>query len=316
MEGHHESVLLEESVAALEIESSDVVLDATLGGAGHFSAILGELGENGILIGVDADPEAVERARAVAAEDHRSMRPVIHLLTDNFRNLERMLDRLDVPQLDKALFDLGWSGYQLSAGRGFSFQLEEPLLMTYAVDTEGLSAADIVNTWTETDIADVIFEYGEERFARKIAHAIVEARGKRRILTTKDLVDAVKAGTPKWYHTRRTHPATKTFQALRIAANDEFGALREGLTAAMGRLSPNGRIAVISFHSLEDRIVKNIFREAVARGEGALPVKKPIVPAKMELARNPRARSAKLRVFERSAEVRTSVPSTLTHAYA
>ncbi|MFA5996619.1 MAG: 16S rRNA (cytosine(1402)-N(4))-methyltransferase RsmH, partial [Candidatus Paceibacterota bacterium] len=211
----------------------------------------------------------------------------------------RILERLGIGHADKVLFDLGWSGYQIAAPRGFSFQRDEPLYMTYGEGGE--TAADIVNSSSEEDIADIIFTYGEERFARGIARAIVAARSKERILTTDALVAAIKAGTPVWYHERKIHPATKTFQALRIAVNDEIGSLREGLSAALTTLAPCGRLAVISFHSIEDRIVKNILRDAEQAGLGSLSPKKPIAPLRAEVLANRRARSAKLRVFERNA---------------
>lgn len=293
----HDSVLTKEMLAALDVRPSDVVVDATIGGAGHFAALLAALSEGGVIIGIDADLAAVERGREAYALDRRPERPVAHLVNDNFRNLSRILERLNIGKVDKILFDLGWSGYQLAAPRGFSFQNNEPLLMTYG--EEGGTAADIVNSSSESDLADIIFTYGEERFARSIARAIIAARSKERILTTDALVAAIAAGTPAWYQKRKIHPATKTFQAFRIAVNDELGALREGLAAALSALAPNGRLAVISFHSIEDRIVKNLLRDAEREGLGTLTSKKPIVPSRPEILRNHRARSAKLRVFER-----------------
>lgn len=298
MEARHDSVLMSEVLEALEVASDDVVVDATLGGAGHFSALLAALGEDGVIIGIDADPAAVERAREAYAKDRRPERPRAHIVTDNFRNLARILERLGIGLVDKVLFDLGWSGYQIAEPRGFSFQNDEPLLMTYGEGGE--TAADIVNSATESELADLIFSYGEERFARRIAHAIVAARAKARILTTGALVAAILEGTPGWYHSGKTHPATKTFQALRIATNDELGALAEGLTAALASLSGGGRLAVISFHSIEDRVVKRVLRAAADDGIGSLSPKKPVVPSRAEVLANRRARSAKLRVFERA----------------
>lgn len=298
-ESLHESVMPSEVLKALDIQPSDTVVDATLGGAGHFKAILAALGEGGVVIGIDADPAAVERGREAYAEDRRPERPVAHIVNDNFRNLSRILERLGIGKVDSILFDLGWSGYQIAAPRGFSFQNDEPLLMTYGEGGE--TAADIINSSPEAALADLIFAYGEERFARRIAHAIVAARAKKRILTTGALVAAIREGTPKWYQEGKIHPATKTFQALRIAVNDEIGALKEGLAAALASLAPNGRLAVISFHSIEDRIVKNILRDAAESGLGELSPKKPIVPSRAEVLANRRARSAKLRVFEHAA---------------
>ncbi len=298
MEARHDSVLMHEVLEALAVQPSDTVVDATLGGAGHFKALLAELGGGGVIVGIDADGAAVERGREAYALDRRPERPVAHLVNDNFSNLARILERLGIGEVDAMLFDLGWSGYQISAPRGFSFQNDEPLLMTYGEGGE--TAADIVNSSSETELADIIFAYGEERFARSIARAIVVARAQMRILTTEALVYAIKTGTPKWYHEQKTHPATKTFQALRIAVNDEIGVLRKGLSAALDSLAPGGRLAVISFHSIEDRIVKNTLRDAVHAGLGSLSPKKPIIPTRAEILTNRRARSAKLRVFQRS----------------
>ncbi|MFZ3044161.1 MAG: 16S rRNA (cytosine(1402)-N(4))-methyltransferase RsmH [Minisyncoccia bacterium] len=294
----HTSVLVLEVLEALDVQQSDTVVDATLGGAGHFASLLAALGEGGVIIGIDADPAAVERGREVYAHDRRTERPVAHIVNDNFRNLARVLERLGIGRVDKVLFDLGWSGYQIAAPRGFTFQQDEPLLMTYGEGGE--TAADIINSSSEETLADILFTYGEERFARSIARAIVAARSKERILTTGALVAAIEAGTPTWYHKGKTHPATKTFQALRIAVNDELGALKEGLAAALSALAPGGRLAVISFHSIEDRIVKNMLRDAAHEGLGTV-TKKPIVPSRAEVLANRRARSAKLRVFERVA---------------
>ncbi len=298
----HRSVLLAEAVRELAVHPADVVVDATLGGAGHFSLLLALLSRDGTLIGIDADPEAVERARAVVALDRRADRPVVHLITDNFRNLARILDRLDIARANRILFDLGWSGYQLSANRGFSFQSDGPLLMTYGTPEEGKTAADIVNTWSERDLADLIHRYGEEPHARAIAGAIVLRRREKRIISTGDLAGIVSAAVPAWYRTRRAHPATKTFQALRIAANDELGALTDGLAQSLAHLAPGGRLAVITFHSIEDRIVKETLRAAALSGAGTLVHKKPLAPGRREILANPRARSAKLRVFERAVE--------------
>ena len=301
MESKHDSVLTKEVLKALAVQPSDTVVDATIGGAGHFKALLAELGEGGTIVGIDADPAAGKRGREAYAEDRRPERPKAHLVNDNFRNLTRILERLGIGQVDAILFDLGWSGYQISAPRGFSFQNDEPLLMTYGLPAQagdaGETAADIVNSSSEEQLADIIFTYGEERFARGIARAIVAERAKKRILTTGVLVSAIEAGTPAWYHKQKTHPATKTFQALRIAVNDEIGALREGLSSALSSLASGGRLAVISFHSIEDRIVKNMLRDSANNGFGTLSPKKPIVPTRTEILANRRARSAKLRIL-------------------
>jgi len=253
-----------------------------------------KLGVNGTLIGFDLDHDAIERAESILAE---SVCKKI-LVEANFRELGAELGKLGINRIDKALFDLGWSSFQLEAGRGFSFQKDEPLLMTYTKDVNGLTADVIVNTWAEGSIADVLYGWGEERYARRIAKAIVERREIKPIKTSRELADIVKGAVPVVYRYGRLHPATKTFQALRIAVNDELGALKQGISAAWDRLNANGRIAVISFHSIEDREVKRLFADLAKHG-GRLVVKKPIVAGKEELIANPRARSAKLRIIEK-----------------
>lgn len=291
----HETVLLHEAVDALSLQADSIIVDATIGGAGHFSLIHDRLGQDGMLIGIDADGDAIARAQAVVAGS--SSGPEVRLVEGNFRNLSAILDDAQVERIDGILFDLGWSAFHLSRGRGFSFQTDEPLLMTYGNPETGTTAGDLINVASEEAIADMLYSLGEERFARQIARGIREARELSPIQTTAELVEIVKASTPSWYKHRRINPATKTFQALRIAVNDELGAIRDGLTTALSRVSSGGRIAVISFHSIEDRIVKNVFRDAAHEGKGTLITKKPVGPTDAECAKNPRARSAKLRVF-------------------
>jgi 16S rRNA (cytosine1402-N4)-methyltransferase len=303
MKARHDSVLMKEVLKALDVKPGDTIVDATIGGAGHFARLLDALGGGGVIVGIDADPSAVDRGREAYALDRRPERPVAHLVNDNFRNLARILERLGVGPANAILFDLGWSGYQIASPRGFSFseKRDEPLLMTYS--NEGEAAANIVNSASENDLSDIIYNYGEEKFSRTIAHAIVAMRAKERILTTNSLVMAILAGTPRWYHERKTHPATKTFQALRIAANDEIGALKEGLSSALNALSFGGHLAVISFHSIEDRVVKNMLRDAEHNELGSIMTKKPIIPSRSEIIANRRARSAKLRIFQRATVV-------------
>lgn len=311
-ENLHQSVLLSEAIEGLMLEADDVVVDATIGGAGHFSSILQYLGASGTLIGIDADRDAIVRGKMAAA----GARATVHVVEGNFRALGNMLDGLGIAAIDKALFDLGWSSYHLSAGRGFSFRADEPLHMTYGEPVAGSTAADMVNTASEEALADLFYSLGDERFSRPIARAIVQRRASAPLRSTNDLVEAVMAGTPGWYQHRRIHPATKVFQALRIAVNDELGALREGLSAALSRLSSGGRVAIISFHSIEDRIVKTMLRDAAHEGIGQIITKKPIVPTLAQIKQNPRARSAKLRIFEK---VATSAPVSKefsTYSYA
>jgi 16S rRNA (cytosine1402-N4)-methyltransferase len=315
MELRHDSVLMNEVLDQLAIEQGDTVVDGTVGGAGHFREIFARLGAEGTLVGIDADAEALGRARAVVSADMRAERPKVHFVEDNFRNMGRILDAHGVESVSKVLLDLGWSGFQLAGGRGFSFQADEPLLMTYGKHEPGKSAADLVNTLSETELADLIYEFGEEHASRRIAKAIVEARRKERILSTAQLAAVVASAV----HTRgKTNPATKTFQALRIAVNDEFGALKEGMRTAFDRLVPHGRLAIISFHSTEDRIVKEFMRSQVAEGTGALVTKKPLAPSAAELAKNRRARSAKLRVIEKLPLLASAATlmSSVHHVYA
>ncbi|MEJ0053338.1 MAG: 16S rRNA (cytosine(1402)-N(4))-methyltransferase RsmH [bacterium] len=318
LEARHDSVLLPEVLEALRIEATDVVVDATVGGAGHFKSFFEALGPEGTLIGIDADAAALKRAKEVLAADPRApgARPHVHLVEDNFRNLPSILDTLGIERVDKILFDLGWSGFQLAENRGFSFQADEPLLMAYGSAAGQQTAAEIVNGYSEEELADLIYSLGEERFARGIAKSIVTARREKHLLTTADLVHAVELGTPAWYQHRRTHPATKTFQALRIAVNDELGALRDGLSAALSRAAAGGRIAVITFHSIEDRIVKSFFKDAAHTGQGTPVTRKPVVPSFAAVRENRRARSAKLRVFEVGVSGLARQEESLNHAYA
>lgn len=296
-EAGHRSVLLHEAIQQLAIQPEDIVVDATLGGAGHATSIARLLSEKGILVGIDLDTDAVVRAKTAL----EGARPRIVLCKANFRHLARELDRHGIPEITKALFDLGWSSYQLDSGRGFSFLRDEPLVMTYA-NEGGLTAEQIVNSWEEASIADILWGWGEERYSRRIARAILRERAKRRISSSAQLAEIVKDAVPAGYRRGRIHPATKTFQAIRIAVNDELGALEDGLHGAWQRLRGGGRIAVISFHSIEDRVVKRLFAAWDKRGEGARITRKPLVPSDTETAKNPRSRSAKLRVIEKRAD--------------
>jgi 16S rRNA (cytosine1402-N4)-methyltransferase len=297
----HRSVLLHETIEALALSPSDTVVDATLGGAGHARAIARCLDAEGVLIGVDADKEAVLRARDVlraCLPAGRGLAPSIRLVEANFRDLAMVLEKEGVRTITKALFDLGWSSYHLEAERGFSFRAPGPLKMTYSSE-QALTAEVAVNEWSEESLADVIYGFGEERFARRIARMIVEAREKKRITRTDELAEIISAAMPAKARHGRIHPATKTFQALRIAVNDELGALTQGLSAAWEKLVPGGRIAVIAFHSIEDRHVKRQFLEWERAGKGVRITKRPIVPTEAEISANPRSRSAKLRVIEK-----------------
>lgn len=290
----HIPVLLHETIDGLAIAPSDIIIDGTIGRGGHALLALSRA-TRGFLIGIDEDESAIEESRAILAPYSGRF----ELFRGNFRDMRSYLNRVGKSSADKVILDLGVSSPQIdSSGRGFSFRKDEPLMMTMRRDLDGetLTARDIVNDWAEEDIANVIYGYGEERYARRIARAIVLARASSPIETSRALAEIVESAVPsRGYH--RIHPATQTFQALRIAVNDELASLRKGLSEALSILSPLGRIAVISFHSIEDRIVKEVFRAAVANGDGHSLTKKPIVPSKEEVARNPRSRSAKLRIF-------------------
>lgn len=294
----HISVLLQETIQGLAPRSGDTVLDGTGGGGGHALALCREVGTSGTIIVFDQDDDAIERVRERLA----SCDATKHLVHDNFRNLAGALDTLGIATVDRVILDLGLSSFQLDeAARGFSFRQAEPLTMTFAKHPglEAFTAYDVVNTWDEEHIADVIFGYGEERYARTIARAIVKTRAAHPIETTVELAEVIKAAVPLRYAHGRIHPATRTFQAIRIAVNDELGALEEGLESAWKRLAAEGRIAVISFHSLEDRIVKRFFKEREREGEARILTKRPIEASDEECHANPRARSAKLRIAEK-----------------
>ncbi len=287
----HVPVLLHESLDVLSIAPDDTVVDATLGGAGHARAFAELLGSTGTLVGFDVDPAAIDRAQDALAD----VAPEVVLIEGNFRTMAQELRERGISPT-RIFFDLGWSSFQL-AGKGMSFLVDEPLDMRFG---SGLvTARAVVNSWEESSLADVIYGFGGERFARRIARAIAEARLIRPIETTGELAQIVREAVPAPARRGPTHPATKTFQALRIAVNDELGALEEGLASAWESLRPGGRIAVISFHSLEDRIVKNRFLSWEKQGSGERLTKKPLAPTRAEAVRNRRARSAKLRCIQK-----------------
>lgn len=291
----HEPVLLHEVLANLDLRAGLTVLDGTLGDGGHSRAMGEAIGSTGTLIGLDADLEAIARAEANLV--NLPCRKIFH--RGNFRDVEAHLATLEVETIDRALLDLGLSSPQLAdPARGFSFQSEGPLLMNLAGGAAGEeSAAKLVNQLTAGELADIIAQYGEEGYARRIAEAIVVARRHTPILTTQALVRIIGDAVPKSYRSGRKHFATKTFQALRIAVNDELGALTQGLPGIWSHLAPQGRLAVISFHSLEARIVKEHFRNWSKAGEGTLLHKHAVKPTREEEIRNPRSRSATLRII-------------------
>lgn len=294
----HIPVLLHEVVEGLAVQGGETILDGTVGGGGHSEAICASEAGKATIICLDADEDAIERSR-----ERLSKAPcTFKFMQANFRNLDTALLELGISKVDRILFDLGLSSYQLAddSGRGFSFRGNEPLAMTFSKtpSTDELSAERIVNEWDEENIATIIESYGEERAAKKIAAAIVRERLLRPIRTTAELRGIIERALPR---RGKLHPATKTFQALRMTVNDELRALKEGLEKGWRVLGAEGRFAVISFHSHEDRCVKRFFREKAKREEGKIITKKPTVPSKEEVAANPRARSAKLRIIEKRA---------------
>ncbi len=295
----HQPVLLQSVIDGLALTPELTVVDATVNAAGHGGPIA-TLIPQGLFIGLDRDARAIDEARKRLAP----FSDRVQLRVANYRNLDRILDEMKIEKIDRIFFDLGFSSDQLAdSGRGFSFQTDEPLLMTYEAEVEAgqLTAKVIVNLSSEAELVRLFTEYGEEQFALLIARAIVRARSRKAIETTKDLVEIIRDAVPHWYRasTRRRHFATKIFQALRIAVNDEFGAMTEGLTAGFRRLVSGGRLAVITFHSGEARLVKTLFREWVKEGQGELVNKKAIKPSFTEVASNPRARSATLRIIKK-----------------
>lgn len=308
-EFHHVSVLLEECLDGLNIRPDGIYVDGTLGGAGHSARIAQRL-TTGRLIGIDRDPVALK----AAGERLAPFGDRVTLVHSNFCQIGKVLDNLGIAGVDGILLDLGVSSPQLDDGqRGFSYMVDAPLDMRMD-NGDRLTAETIVNTWSYEQLRRILFDYGEERYAPQIAHAICRRREETPIQTTLELVDIIRSAMPAAALREKQHPAKRSFQAIRIAVNDELGAVRQVMDAAIPKLNPGGRLAIITFHSLEDRIVKNGMAEA-AKGctcPPSFPVcvcgkkpqvkiitRKPIVSGQAELDANPRARSAKLRVCEK-----------------
>lgn len=283
----HRTVLLNETINGLNLKSGSVVLDCTFGGGGHSTEILRRYPDAKI-IALDQDQNAWRQ------NDAR-----ISFYNENFSNLEKVIKGKKV---DGIIFDLGLSSDQLeNSGRGFSFMKNEPLLMTFKEKPteKDLTAEDIVNDWSEESLAKIIYGYGEEKYAKRIARAITEKRKEKKIETTFDLVKIIEQAVPGVYRRAKIHFATRTFQALRIAVNDELRVLQMGLEKGFEVLKTKGRMAVISFHSLEDRIVKKFYKNKEKEKQAILINKKPIITTKEEIKNNPRSRSAKLRILSR-----------------
>ena len=293
----HISVMPQEVMSLLNVEPGCVVVDGTVGMAGHSALIAQQLGKAGHLICVDKDSFSLTEAKRRLG--NFALR--IDLLQGSFGDVSRFLAEVKVKQIDRVLLDLGISSFQLdNPQRGFSFQKEGPLDMRMD-QSQGPTAADLINTLQEEELSRIIYEYGEDRFARRIAKSIVWRRSQEKILTTTQLAKAVLGALPANYSRNRIHPATRTFQALRIMVNKELDILSIALKAWFEVLKPSGRMCVISFHSLEDRIVKHTFKDLVSEGQGIILTKKPIESSEDECQVNTRSRSAKLRGIERSA---------------
>lgn len=313
MEFQHVSILLSECLDSLHIRPDGVYVDATLGGAGHSRHIAERLTEGGRLIALDRDDMALENAKTRLAD----VMDRVTLVKSDFRNLDTALASCGVRQVDGILFDLGVSSPQLDiAERGFSYMQDARLDMRMD-QQQALSAYEVVNDWSRQELRRILWEYGEERYAPQIAAAIDRARQQQPIETTVQLADIIRAAMPPAARREKQHPAKRSFQAIRIAVNDELMAVQEAMERAIDALAPGGRLAVITFHSLEDRIVKNAFQKAAQgctcpkdfpicvcgnKAKVKLAARKPTLPSTEEIARNPRARSAKLRVCEKLSE--------------
>jgi len=309
MEFKHISVLLNESVDSLNIEPEGVYLDGTMGGGGHSEAILKRLSPKGRLIGIDRDTDALEAS-------HRRLEAYnnVTYVHDNYKNIKGILKELEISGINGAVLDLGVSSYQLDCGeRGFSYMEDAPLDMRMNRE-DAVTAFEVVNTYSERELADIFFKYGEEKFSRKIARIIAERREKKPVETTFELVDIIKTAIPEKFRQKGSHPAKRVFQAIRIEVNGELRDLRGALDSFFDSLLPGGRLAVITFHSLEDRIVKTAFNEYATgctcpkdfpicvcgnKPKGKVITRKPLLPSEEEYEYNKRSKSAKLRIVEK-----------------
>lgn len=294
----HKTVLLKETIDSLNIEEGDIVVDATLNAGGHSAEVVKRLNDKVKIIGIDADSDAIARAKKVL----EPLKANVSYINSNFRDIKKSLEKIGIKKVNKFIFDLGLSSDQLEvSGRGFSFKTDEPLLMTFSkTPSKGeITAFDVVNDFEEDNLASIIRGFGEEGFAKRIASAIVTARKIKPIKTSKELSEIIHNSVPAWYRKGKVNPSTKTFQAIRIAVNSELDTLKKAIHDSFLLLEKKGRMAIISFHSLEDRIVKTIFRSLKEEGKAKLINKKPIIPTDTEIKNNKRSRSAKLRIIEK-----------------
>lgn len=289
----HIPVMVREVIYYLGCDSGKIYVDGTIGGGGHSLEILKNTVPDGQVIGIDWDPEAVE----LATNRLRDFKDRIHIFKDNFINLDTILRELHIQAVDGILLDLGLSSYQLESGRGFSFMRDEPLDMR--MSQAGITANDLINTLPSKELEIILRQYGEERWSHRIAKHIEKERSLKPITTTKELSDIVKRARSFKHHPKRIHPATKTFQAIRIAVNNELLNLETFIGKGITLLKKGGRICIISYHSLEDRIVKRAYRIGKDHERLRIISSKPITPSSQEIDLNPRARSAKLRVAEK-----------------
>jgi len=295
MEKIHYPVMYREAIENLQLQNKKVIVDCTVGVGTHAFKFLENAPQGAYLVGMDKDEDSLRVARARLKKYDGNF----SLVQDDFRNLDKVLDNLGIEKVDAFFFDLGISTYQLAnAERGFSFLGDGPLDMRMNRNSF-LSAYDLVNNLSETELSVIFKKFGEEKFSRRIAHSVVESRRESPITTTAQLSGLVVGAVPKSYKKFKTHPATRIFQALRIAVNRELESLTIGLEKAIKRTSIGGRMAVISFHSLEDRIVKHTFRDSARNDETLIINKKPYIPSDLELEENNASRSAKLRVIEK-----------------
>ncbi len=310
MEYQHTSVLLKECIDGLKIKKNGIYVDGTLGGAGHSEEILKHLSSEGSLIGIDQDPSALKNA-----EEKLKNYSNFQAVHSNFHDIQNVLLDLSISGIDGLLLDLGVSSHQLDTPeRGFSYMHDGELDMRMDT-TSALTASEVVNTYNEDELTKIIKDYGEENWAKRIAKFIVEERKKKEISTSHELVEVIKKAIPAKARERGPHPAKRTFQAIRIEVNNELGIIKETIKSTVEVLNPVGRIVIITFHSLEDRIVKNTFKELASscvcppefpvctcgkESEGKIITRKPVLPSKEEIDCNPRSRSAKLRIFEKA----------------
>lgn len=308
----HKSVLLDETIESLDIKPDGIYVDGTLGGGGHASEVCRRLGDRGRFIGIDQDADAI----AAASERLKEFGDKVTIVRSNYENIDEVLKELGISQVDGIYLDLGVSSYQLdTAERGFTYREDDAPLDMRMDQRNEMTAKDIVNTYSESELFHIIKNYGEDRFAKNIAKHIVRARQEKEIETTGELIEIIKAAIPAKVRATGGHPAKRTFQAIRIELNKELEVLENSIDKMTDLLAPGGRLSIITFHSLEDRIVKSRFRinenpctcppdfpvcMCGKKSKGRVVTRKPILPSEEELSENKRSKSAKLRVFEKS----------------